>query len=69
MNMKNKKLYGHLLTEQEAKQVMGGHVFPVSEFDGKCPLCDQTIEINVYTYYIKCPHCGGQIILEEKYEE
>ena len=26
--MKNKKLYGHLLTEQEAKQVMGGHVFP-----------------------------------------
>ena len=69
MNMKNKKLYGHLLTEQEAKQVMGGHVFPISEFYGICPACRQRIEFNTFSYYIKCPHCGCQIILEEKNEE
>ena len=67
--MKNKELYGHPLTEQEAKQVMGGHVFPVSEFYGICPACRQKIEIITYSYVILCPHCGGQIILEEKDEE
>ena len=24
---------------------------------------------NTYSYYIKCPHCGGNITLEEKDEE
>ena len=50
--MKNKNFFGHPLTKQEAKQVMGGHVFPLSEFEDKCPLCDKPIEINTYSYYI-----------------
>ena len=67
--MKNKNFYGCPLTEQEAKQVMGGHVFPFSQFNGICPACNQWIELNTYSYYIVCPHCGGHIVLEEKNEE
>ena len=69
MNMKNKNFFGHPLTKQEAKQVMGGHVFPLSEFEDKCPLCDKPIEINTYSYYIICPYCGGSITIEKKNEE
>ena len=50
--MKNKNFFGHPLTKQEAKQVMGGHVFPLSEFEDKCPLCDKPIEISIQFFCV-----------------
>ena len=67
--MKEKKYNGHLLTNKEMKEVAGGHVFPVSQCDGRCPACGEWIEIGTYTYYLICPKCGGNITLEEKKEE
>lgn len=67
--MKNKKYNGHLLTNKEMKKVSGGHVFPVSQCDGRCPACGEWIEISTYTCYIKCKRCGETILLEEKNEE
>lgn len=67
--MKNKKRNGRLLTNNEMKKVKGGHIFSVSQCDGRCPVCRQRIEFNTYSYYINCPHCSGNITLEEKDEE
>lgn len=57
--MKNQKQLGKLLTEQEMKSIRGGYIFPISEFNGRCPLCHEEIRTTTYTNYIKCEHCGS----------
>ena len=58
-----------LLTDKEMKSVKGGHVFTASGPPFRCPACGEWVEIGIYTFYVRCPYCGGQIILEEKDEE
>lgn len=66
--MKNRNFYGHPLTEQEAKEIKGGYIFSYSEHGLRCPACGEWI-VRTYTYYVRCPHCGGSITIEEKNEE
>ena len=58
MKNRNRKQLGKPLTEQEMKSIKGGYVFPISEFNGRCPHCNEEIRTTAYTYYIKCEHCG-----------
>ena len=67
--MKNKKHNGHLLTEQEMKQVLGGYMFHVSQSDGRCPFCGEWVKFSIYSYYVTCPYCSCSIELKEKKEE
>ena len=66
-NNKNEK-YG-FLTEKEMKSVKGGHTFITTDIIPRCPACGEWVEINTYTCYIRCLHCGGSITIEEKNEE
>lgn len=64
-NNKNAK-YG-FLTENEMKSVKGGHTFTTTDIIPRCPACGEWI-IRTYTYYVRCPYCGGSITIEEKKE-
>ena len=66
--MKNQKNLGQTLSEQELKNIKGGHKFPISEFRGRCPLCGKIIYMNTYTYYVTCENCGSIIPIEEEKE-
>lgn len=66
--MKNQKNLGQSLSEQEMKNIKGGHVFTSSEYGVRCPACGREVNVNTYTYYITCDNCRCVIPVEEEKE-
>lgn len=67
--MKNQKNLGQILSEEEMKNIKGGHTFPISEMHHeRCPCCGVKIYMNTYTYIVKCDNCGSIIPVEEEKE-
>ena len=66
--MIKQKNLGQALSEQEMKDIRGGHIFSSSEYGVRCPACGREAERNTYTYYITCENCGSIIPVEEEKE-
>lgn len=69
MKKTKKNFIGRSMTENEMREVKGGHSFTSSEPVARCPVCGEWATCRPYSYTIWCLNCGTEIVLEEKDEE
>lgn len=69
MKKTKKNSIGRSMTENEMREVKGGHSFTSSEPVARCPVCGEWATCRPYSYTIWCLNCGTEIVLEEKDEE
>ena len=69
MKKTKKNFIGRSMTENEMREVKGGHSFTSSEPVARCPVCGEWATCRPYSYTIWCLNCGTEITLVEKKEE